>query len=235
MQQTNQTILEFKNAARTYGSGHTTVHALKPTSLSFGKSELVAVMGPSGSGKSTMLALAGALDDPTEGQVLIDGNDLAAMKPRRIAELRRRTIGYVFQEFNLMPGLTALENVALPLELDGQPLRKSRELAMEALGNVNIESLANRFPDNLSGGEQQRVAIARAFIGSRNLLLADEPTGSLDTQTGEVVMQLLRKQCDEGGSVVLVTHNPGHAAWADRVIFIKDGEIVDESKTELAD
>ncbi len=222
-------VLEFDGVSKIYGSENTEVTALAPTSFRVGQSELVAIMGPSGSGKSTILSLAGALDEPTTGKVFVAGGDLATKKPRELAELRRRTIGYVFQELNLMPGLTAIENVALPLELDGCSQRESRELALDALERVKIAQLANRFPDNLSGGEQQRVAIARAFVGTRNLLLADEPTGALDSVTGEVVMKLLRKQCDEGRSAVLVTHDPGHAAWADRVIFIRDGRIADQS------
>ncbi len=225
----NSVVLKFENVSKTYGTGNVLVHALKPTSFVVRRSELVAIMGPSGSGKSTMLSLAGALDAPTQGRVAVNGLDPALLKPKKIAELRRRTIGYVFQEFNLMPGLTALENVALPLELDGISLRDARSQAIDSLHRVNIENLSNRFPDNLSGGEQQRVAIARAFVGSRHLLLADEPTGALDTTTGEVVMRLLREQCDAGRSALLVTHNAGHAAWADRVIFIRDGEIVDQS------
>ena len=230
----SMTILEFQGAAKSYGSGNTLVEALKPTSLSIGTSELVAIMGPSGSGKSTMLSLAGALDEPTSGKVVIKGKDLSELRLSEIARLRRRTIGYVFQEFNLMPGLTALENAALPLELDGYSQKGARAHAMDALENVGIAELAQRFPDHLSGGEQQRVAIARAFIGSRTLLLADEPTGALDSGTGEVVMRLLRQQCDAGRSALLVTHNPGHAAWADRVIFIKDGAIVDQTTSPEA-
>jgi len=222
-------VLRFDGIAKTYGSGSTIVHALRRVNLVVHRSEFVAIMGPSGSGKTTMLSLAGAMDVPTSGRVFFEGHDLAELPPRSIAELRRRKMGYVFQEFNLMSGLTALENVALPLELDGCTIRRSREEAMDSLHRVNMGSLANRFPDNLSGGEQQRVAIARAFVGSRNLLLADEPTGALDTTTAEVVMRLLRHECDAGRSALMVTHNASHAAWADRVIFLKDGAIVDQS------
>jgi putative ABC transport system ATP-binding protein len=227
-------VLRFDQAAKTHGSGNTAVFALRPTSFTLRKSEMVAVMGPSGSGKSTLLALAGALDNPTEGRVLVFGEDLARMKLSTLASLRRRTIGFVFQEFNLMPGLTALENVTLPLELDGVGFGDSSRLAVEALERVGIEHLASRFPDDLSGGEQQRVAVARAFVGTRTLLLADEPTGALDTTTGEAVMRLLREQCDEGRSALLATHNSSHAAWADRVIFIRDGLIVSQSESTSA-
>ncbi len=222
-------ILKFIDVSKSYGSGHTLVAALKPTSFTVAVGELVAVMGPSGSGKSTMLSIAGAMDSPTQGQVFVSGRDLSKLSRSEIAKLRRRTLGYVFQDHNLMQGLTALENVALPMELDGTPIRISRDKARHGLEKVGIAHLADRFPEQLSGGEQQRVAIARAFVGNRELVLADEPTGALDTTNGEIVMELLRDQCDAGKSALVVTHNPTHAAWADRVIFIKDGAIVDES------
>ena len=231
--ETTQPILRFEQISKVYQTGTIAVEALKPTSFALFPSEMVAIMGPSGSGKSTLLSLAGALDHPTSGKAFVQGNDLSQLPRASIAKLRRNTIGYVFQDFNLMPGLTALENVSLPLELDGHETRKARSQAMESLERVNLGEMANRFPDNLSGGEQQRVAIARAFVGSRSLLLADEPTGALDTMTAEVVMRLLRKQCDEGRSALLVTHNPSHAAWADRIIFIKDGTVLEEQSSEL--
>jgi putative ABC transport system ATP-binding protein len=187
-------------------------------------------MGPSGSGKSTLLSLAGALDTPTGGRVAIDGQDLAGLDAGALAALRRRTLGYVFQDLNLLPGLTALENVALPLELDGVPLPVARREAEAALAAVEIDALAGRFPDDLSGGERQRVAIARAFVGPRSLTLADEPTGALDSVTGERVLRLLRAQCDRGLTAVLVTHDASHAAWADRILFLRDGAIVDETR-----
>ena len=224
-------VLQFEDVSKTYPSGSSIVEALKPTSFKVRDSELVAIMGPSGSGKSTLLSLAGAMDVPTQGNVFVFGQDLASLTPSALAKLRRQSVGYVFQELNLMPGLTAVENVTLPMELDGHNLNEARLQAMEALERVKIEHLAERFPDDLSGGEQQRVAIARAFVGTRTLLLADEPTGALDTTAGDVVMQLLRKQCDQGRSALLVTHNPSYAAWADRVIFIKDGRIVDETSS----
>lgn len=222
-------VLRIDKVTRTYLSGSTTVEALRETSLEIKQGEMVAIMGPSGSGKSTLLSLAGALDSPSSGRVLVKIDDLAKLSAGQLARLRRKTIGYVFQEFNLLPGLTAIENVALPLELDGESQKTSRKSAMEALSRVQIETLANRFPDDMSGGEQQRVAIARAFVGSRDLLLADEPTGALDSATGDIVMGILREQCDQGKSALIVTHNAIHAAWADRVIFIKDGSIIDES------
>ena len=216
---------------RWHGAGAGRVRALGPVSLAIEPGELVAIMGPSGSGKSTLLALAGALDRPSAGRVSVDGQDLATLDERALAALRRRTIGYVFQDLNLLPGLTALENVALPLELDGQPLAAARDEARRALERLKLGALAQRFPDDLSGGEQQRVAIARAFVGPRRLLLADEPTGALDSLAGELVLRELRGQCDAGRTAVLVTHDASHAAWADRVLYLRDGRIVDESRS----
>lgn len=222
-------ILELEAVTRVHGAGATAVRALGPVSLAIAPGELVAIMGPSGSGKSTLLALAGALDRPSEGRVRIGGLDLATQSRVQLAALRRRVVGYVFQDFNLLPGLTAAENVALPLELDGVALAHAREAARAALERVRLGALAERFPDELSGGEQQRVAIARAFVGPRTLLLADEPTGALDSVSGELVMRLLRTQCDAGRSAVLVTHDATHAAWADRVLYLRDGRLVDAS------
>jgi putative ABC transport system ATP-binding protein len=197
--------------------------------------ELVAVMGPSGSGKSTLLTLAGGLDSPTTGTVAVEGVDLAALGPRGRARMRRTAIGYVFQDFNLIPALTAAENVALPLELDGVRARTARTAARQALEELGLADLADRFPHHMSGGQQQRVAIARAVVGDRRLILADEPTGALDSETGEEVLRLLRSRCDAGAAGVLVTHEARHAAWADRVVFLRDGVVVDETGADPAD
>ena len=186
-------------------------------------------MGPSGSGKSTLLNLAGGLDRPTSGDVIVEGQVLGTLSRRALAGLRRRSIGYVFQDLNLLPSLTSAENVALPLELDGVSVRKARRVAEAALAEVGLAELADRFPDDMSGGQQQRVAIARALIGDRRLVLADEPTGALDSQTGESVLRLLRARVDAGAAGVLVTHEARHAGWADRVIFLRDGVIIDTS------
>jgi putative ABC transport system ATP-binding protein len=221
------TILELDAVHRVHGSGATAVHALRGVSVSVGEGELVAVMGPSGSGKSTLLNLAGGLDSPTQGTVTVDGTSLGECGRRALAALRRRRVGYVFQDLNLLASLTAAENVALPLELDGMPVRKARPVAEAALSEVDLDGLGARFPDELSGGQQQRVAIARALIGERRLILADEPTGALDSQTGEAVLRLLRSKVDGGAAGVLVTHDARHAAWADRVVFLRDGVIVD--------
>jgi putative ABC transport system ATP-binding protein len=222
-------VLEMIDVTRTHGAGETAVHALRGIDLQVHAGELVAVMGPSGSGKSTLLHLAGGLDSPTGGTVLVEARDLAALSVRERARLRRRSIGYVFQELNLIPALTAVENVALPLELDGVHAKAAREVALRALDDVALADIADRYPDDLSGGQQQRVAIARALVGDRRLLLADEPTGALDSETGESVLALIRTRCDRGAAGMLVTHEARHAAWADRVVFLRDGAIVDES------
>jgi putative ABC transport system ATP-binding protein len=225
------TLLVLDHVVRVHGAGAAAVTALDDVSLTVAPGELVAVMGPSGSGKSTLLNLAGGLDRPTAGTVVVEGTDLGTLSMRRLAGLRRRSIGYVFQDLNLLPALTAAENVSLPRELDGVPVRQARREALATLERFGLPEVADRFPDDLSGGQQQRVAIARAFIGERRLLLADEPTGALDTTTGEAVLQLLREHCAGGAAGVLVTHESRHAAWADRIVFLRDGRIVDETGT----
>jgi putative ABC transport system ATP-binding protein len=222
-------ILELREVHRVHGSGPTAVQALRGVSLAVEEGELVAVMGPSGSGKSTLLNLAGGLDRPTRGEVVVDGSVLGGCSRRGLAALRRRRVGYVFQDLNLLASLTAAENVALPLELDGTSVGQARRLALAALADVDLEGYGRRFPDELSGGQQQRVAIARALVGRRRLLLADEPTGALDSQTGEAVLGLLRSKVDGGAAGVLVTHEARHAAWADQVVFLRDGVVVDTS------
>jgi putative ABC transport system ATP-binding protein len=222
-------VLELRDVSRVHGTGDTAVHALRGVSLKVDEGELVAVMGPSGSGKSTLLNLAGGLDTPTSGEVLVEGTDLAGLSRHALAAVRRRSAGYVFQDLNLIPALTAAENAALPRELDGVKARTARREAIHALEDVGMDELADRFPDELSGGQQQRVAIARALVGPRRLVLADEPTGALDSTTGEMVLRLLRARCDAGASAVLVTHEARHAAWADRVVFLRDGTLVDET------
>jgi putative ABC transport system ATP-binding protein len=222
-------VLELEDVERVHGLGDTAVHALRGVSLGVLPGELVAVMGPSGSGKSTLLNLAGGLDQPTGGIVNVEGIDLGSLSRAELAALRRRSVGYVFQEFNLIPALTAAENVALPRELDGVRPREARREAFDALEEVGLDDVADRFPDELSGGQRQRIAIARALVGPRRLVLADEPTGALDSQTGELVLRLLRARCDAGASGVLVTHEARHAAWANRVVFLRDGAMVDDT------
>jgi putative ABC transport system ATP-binding protein len=220
-------VLELRALTRVHGTGATEVHALRGIDLSVLPGELVAVMGPSGSGKSTLLTLAGGLDMPTSGEVLVEGTDITKVGRKKLAELRRRSIGYVFQDYNLIPALTAAENIALPRELDGTSARTARREALAALEELNLTQLADRFPDEMSGGQQQRVAIARALVGDRRLVLADEPTGALDSETGDEVLALLRARCDKGAAGVLVTHEPRFAAWADRVVFLRDGAVTD--------
>ena len=224
-------VLELRDVSRVHGSGATAVHALRGVSLTVLAGELVAVMGPSGSGKSTLLHLAGGLDSPTSGSVMVEGTELSLMSRAGLAAIRRRSIGYVFQDLNLIPALTAAENVSLPRELDGVRAGKARREALAALEEVGVDDLAERFPDEMSGGQQQRVAIARALVGPRRLVLADEPTGALDSQTGEGVLRLLRARCDAGASGMLVTHEARHAAWADRVVFLRDGMLIDDTGT----
>ena len=222
-------ILELRAVSRIHGHGDAAVCALDDVSFAVRAGEFVAVMGPSGSGKSTLLTLAGGLDTPTSGDVIVGGVRLADLSRTALAKVRRQAIGYVFQSLNLIPSLTAVENVMLPRELDGVPTRRARREATAALREIGLDELVNRFPDDMSGGQQQRVAIARAMIGSRRLILADEPTGALDSVTGEEVLRLLRSRCDAGAAAVLVTHDARHAGWADRVVFIRDGRIVDET------
>jgi putative ABC transport system ATP-binding protein len=220
-------ILDIDRVGKIFGAGPTHVVALDNVSLSVSPGEFVAIMGPSGSGKSTLLHLAGALDRPTSGRVLIGGHDVASMSTASLAKVLRHQIGFVFQSLNLLGSLTAAENVALPLELDGVRPRTAMSTARGVLDSVGLLAVADRFPDALSGGEQQRVAIARAVVGGRSLLLADEPTGALDSLSGESVMTLLRHRCAAGCAVVLVTHDVRHAAWADRVVFLRDGRVAD--------
>lgn len=231
----NQPYLVLDDVSRVHGSGALAVSALVGASLSLQRGELVAVMGPSGSGKSTLLNLAGALDRPTSGRVLIDGVDLSTLSAKQVAAVRRTKVGFVFQDFNLVPSLTAAENVFLPLELGGLSVRECRPLADQALAYVDLDGLGDRFPSELSGGQRQRVAIARALIGDRSLVLADEPTGALDTHTGDLVLRLLLDRCDAGAAGLLVTHDARLAAWADRVVFLRDGRMVDTAVASDSD
>ncbi|MFB8238243.1 ABC transporter ATP-binding protein [Kitasatospora purpeofusca] len=220
-------VLELRAVTRTHGNGEAEVHALRGVDLAVHPGEFVAVMGPSGSGKSTLLTLAGGLDRPSGGQVLVEGVELSGLNRTRLAAVRRRSVGYVFQDYNLVPALTAAENVSLPRELDGVSGRTARREALTALREMGIPELADRFPEQLSGGQQQRVAIARALVGDRRLVLADEPTGALDSATGEAVLAVLRARCDAGAAAMMVTHDPRHAVWADRVVVLNDGAVVD--------
>jgi putative ABC transport system ATP-binding protein len=224
-------LLELRRVSKVYGSGLAEVRALWEVDLSVDGGELVAIMGPSGSGKSTLLLIAGSLEEPSSGEVLVEGAALSGMSGDDLARLRRRSIGYVFQDFNLLAGLTAVENVALPLELDGVRMRAAHRAGRRILDELGLGDRAGRYPDELSGGERQRLAIARAVVGDRKLLLADEPTGALDSVNGEAVMRMLRAACRRGIAGVVVTHNAQLASWADRVVFLRDGRVVDQTTT----
>jgi putative ABC transport system ATP-binding protein len=223
------TYLELRDISKTYGEGATEVHALQRIDLSVDSGSLVAVMGASGSGKSTLLTIAGSLEDPTNGEVYVGGRPLSSLSRNGKARLRRQSIGYVFQDYNLLAGLSALENVSLPLELDGVSARKAQAAAMEALVDFGLNERAPHYPDQLSGGERQRVAIARAVVGGRQLLLADEPSGALDSTNAEAVMRLILAACHRGLAAIVVTHDAQLASWADRVVFLRDGRIVDQT------
>jgi putative ABC transport system ATP-binding protein len=223
-------MLELRQVSKVYGHGAAEVRALDRVSLAVNEGTMVAVMGPSGSGKSTLLTIAGSLEDPSEGEVLVGGAAVTSMSRNDKARLRRRTIGYVFQDYNLLPGLTAAENVSLPLELDGMPARKAHAAAVAALAGLGLADRATSYPDQLSGGERQRVAISRAVVGERRLLLADEPSGALDSTNAEAVMRLVHDACKKGGiAAVVVTHDAQLASWADRVVFLRDGRINDQT------
>jgi putative ABC transport system ATP-binding protein len=222
-------MLEMRSVSKVYGEGPTEVQAISDIDLTVEAGALVAVMGASGSGKSTLLTIAGSLESPTSGDVHVDGTNLSKMSRNGQARMRRRTIGYVFQDFNLLPGLSAVENVSLPLELDGTPARKAQSAGMAALEELGLADRAAHFPDQLSGGERQRVAIARAVVGDRRLLLADEPSGALDSTNGEAVMRLVLSACHRGVAAVVVTHDAQLASWADRVVFLRDGRVVDQT------
>ena len=222
-------VLEMRRVSRAYGQGAAEVHALKEVSLKVDAGSMVAVMGPSGSGKSTLLTIAGSLEEPSSGEVLVCGEELSKLSGNARARLRRRSIGYVFQDFNLLPGLTAAENVALPLELDGVPARKARKAAVASLDELGLSDRAEHFPDQLSGGERQRASIARAVVGEHQLLLADEPSGALDSVNGEAVMRMIRAACKRGLAAVVVTHDAQLASWADRVMFLRDGRVTDQT------
>ncbi len=226
---TRESVIELRGVGRTHGAGPVRVVALREVSLVLRAGEMVAVMGPSGSGKSTLLNIAGGLDQPDTGEVLIGGIAVGDVSSPATAALRRRAVGFVFQRLNLVPTLTAAENVSLPLELDGVRAAAARRVALEALEAVGIVRHADGFPDELSGGIAQRVAIARAIVGDRAVILADEPTGALDSVVGESIMELLRGCCERGAACLVVTHEPRYAGWADQVIFLRDGMVIDQS------
>jgi putative ABC transport system ATP-binding protein len=226
-------IISAANLTKVYGSGDTAVRALDNVSLQVEPGEFVAVMGPSGCGKSTLLHLLGGLDRPTSGSVMIDGHNLSDLSDARLTELRRHKLGFIFQFFNLIPVLNAVENAALPVTLDGVKLGEAKARAIEWLNRFGLSDRLDHRPDQLSGGQQQRVAVARALVADPALILADEPTGNLDTRASEEIAALLRQVAnDYGRAVVVVTHDPRIAAHADRIIFLKDGAVVDQTVLE---
>jgi len=224
-------IIQTEDLTKIYGAGEAAVTALDHVNLSVEEGEFVAVMGPSGCGKSTLLHLIGGLDRPTEGRVLLDGQDLAALDDDRVTALRRRKVGLVFQFYNLIPVLTAVENAALPLTLDGVKPEAALQRATEWLSRLGLEDRLHNRPDQLSGGQQQRVAIARALVAEPALILADEPTGNLDSRAGDEIAGLLKQISRQWGrTILMVTHDPRIAAYADRIVFLKDGRVVDETR-----
>jgi putative ABC transport system ATP-binding protein len=222
-------VLEAKDLRKEYRLGQHLVNALTGVNFQVEKGEFVAIMGPSGSGKSTLLHLLGGLDSPTEGNITLAEQSLAKLSEHKATLVRRHNVGFVFQFFNLLPTLTAEENVLLPIIIDGKNPRKYEEQLTNLLALVGLLDRRTHKPDQLSGGEQQRVAIARALITQPAILLADEPTGNLDTKTGTAIMELLRRSCEElNQTVIVVTHDPKAAAFANRIIFLRDGDIVEE-------
>ncbi|MCD6164887.1 MAG: ABC transporter ATP-binding protein [Candidatus Odinarchaeota archaeon] len=228
-----EVVVETIDLCKVYRMGLTEIHALKNVNLKVYRGEMVAVVGPSGSGKTTLLNLIGTLDKPTSGKIYIDGEDITTKSEKELTLLRRRKIGFVFQFYNLIPVLTAYENVELPLLISGVPKKEREERVRRLLEMVGLEDRMNHRPDELSGGEQQRVAIARALVNNPSIILADEPTGDLDTETGLMVVQLMRKLAkEEDSTVIMVTHDPQISEIADRIIYLRDGRIIGEHKSD---
>lgn len=228
-------VLEANQVKKHYQMGEVTVSALASVNVVVNKGEFVAIMGPSGSGKSTLLHLLGGLDTPSDGEITLAGQPLSKLTDNQITVVRRRKVGFIFQFYNLLPTLTAEENVGLPLLIDGQSLDKHKDKIDRLLQLVGLADRKHHKPDQLSGGQQQRVAIARAFVNDPEIVLADEPTGNLDSKSGTAILELLRKTCVElSATIAMVTHDPRAASYADRVIFLKDGQIVRELKNESA-
>ncbi len=222
-------MIEVRNACKTYHQGMKEIHALRSVSLSIGRGEFLSIMGPSGSGKSTLLNLIGGLDQPTSGEIFVDGKALHGISDDELTLIRRRTVGFIFQFFNLLPILTAAENVSLPLLLEGIPFSQIKPRALALLTRVGLGERTDHRPEQLSGGEMQRVAIARALVTKPAVLLADEPTGNLDSKTSEEIFSLLRGLHAEGQTIVMVTHDSKAAAHGTRTIVLKDGSIAEDS------
>ena len=224
-------LVRTESVSKTYGDSTQPVHAVQNISLTVENGEFLAVMGPSGSGKSTLLYMLGGLERPTSGKVFLNDQDLSKLNDDALSRMRRTQMGFVFQFYNLIPVLTAKENVAMPMILDGISRADALKRADEALAKVGVADRSTHRPSELSGGQQQRVALARALVTNPALILGDEPTGNLDSHASEEVVQLLRRATDDWGrTVILVTHDPRIAAYADRIVFLRDGQIVDENK-----
>jgi putative ABC transport system ATP-binding protein len=223
-------VIETQGLGKTYRLGGSTVHALRDVSVSIARGEFVAIMGPSGSGKSTFMNLLGGLDRPDAGRYVFDGEDVAAMSPDDLARMRNRKIGFVFQSFNLLPRASALENVEVPLTYGRRPRRERRPLAEKALASVGLAERSHHRPSQLSGGQQQRVAIARAIVAAPAMILADEPTGALDTRTGVEIMALFQRLNRDGMTVVLVTHEREIAQFAGRILSFRDGRLIADER-----
>jgi putative ABC transport system ATP-binding protein len=221
----NTPVLELKNIIKTYNLGGTSFNALDGVSISIHQGEFVSITGPSGSGKSTLMHIVGLLDNPTSGQILLSGKDISKLKEEALAKTRNITLGFVFQQFNLLAKTSAIENVGLPLLYSDIPKNQRNDLAMEMLIKVGLESKAPNTPAQLSGGQQQRVAIARALVNNPKIILADEPTGNLDSKSGTEIINLFHQLHKEGRTIVLVTHDMDLAKQAERIIIIRDGKI----------
>lgn len=225
-------MISVKNLKKTHLLGGEEVHALDDVSLSIKEHEFVAIIGQSGSGKSTFMNMLGCLDRPDSGEITLDGTDILKCKEKELSVIRNKKIGFIFQQFHLLPKLSALENVELPLIYQGMPTKKRREKAVKALKAVGLEKRMNHKPNQLSGGQQQRVAIARALVGEPSLILADEPTGNLDSRSGKEIMMLLHNLYEEGNTIVLITHDNNVAMEAPRQVQISDGKIIKDSGGE---
>ena len=225
-------MISVKNLKKTYFLGVEEVHALDDVSLLIKEHEFVAIIGQSGSGKSTFMNMLGCLDRPDSGEITLDGTDILKCKEKELSVIRNKKIGFIFQQFHLLPKLSALENVELPLIYQGMPTKKRREKAVKALKAVGLEKRMNHKPNQLSGGQQQRVAIARALVGEPSLILADEPTGNLDSRSGKEIMMLLHNLHEEGNTIVLITHDNNVAMEAPRQVQISDGKIIKDSGGE---